>query len=293
MPALAAAAVLASVAACAPPSSGSLGPAPDAGLVTPASATPAPTPGTAAAGQAAVARTGPTASPRSRPRLLRFEVWLARGSRLFAAARERPTEITTGRLALGALADGMTAAEARAGVRTAIAPGSQFGLSLAGGVATVDPPASFYAGSPQAVRMRQAQVVFTLTQYPTVSSVVFRAGGSVRTPRLTRSAYAALLPPIVVTAPAVGAAVSSPVLISGTAAVYESTVSVRILTTDGSEIATRFTSATAGSGARGVYSVALPYQVSGPQPGIVEVFEVSARDGARLNAVRIPVTLSP
>jgi hypothetical protein len=289
--ALAAASAVVSVAACAPPSSGSLGPAPDAGLVTPASASPASVAGAAA--QAAAASARPSEAPRSAARMLRFEVWLVRGTRLFAAARERPAEITTGRLALGALADGITAAEHRAGVGTAIPPGSEFGLSLAGGVATVDPPASFYAGSAQAVRMRQAQVVYTLTQYPTVSAVVFRAGGSVRTPRLTRSAYAALLPPIVVTAPAVGATVSSPVLISGTADVYESTVSVRIVTAGGSEIATRFTSATAGSGARGAYSVAVPYQVGGPQPGTVEVFEVSARDGARLNAVRIPVTLTP
>jgi hypothetical protein len=278
MGAAAATAVL-TMAGCGPANSGSLGSAPQGSPA--ASHSPSQSPSS-----------GPAASAAATARKLTVQVWLVRGNRLFAATRARPAEITTGRLALAALAEGVTPAERAAGVRTGIAPGADFGLSLAGGVATVDPPEDFYAGGQDAVRMRQAQVVYTLTQYPTIKSVAF-AAGRVKAAPVTRAAYAGLLPPIVVVSPSVGTRVGSPALISGSADVFEATVSVRILDADGAEIATRFTSATSGSGTRGTYSVAVPYTVASQQAGTIEVFEVSAKDGTRLNAVKIPVTLTP
>jgi hypothetical protein len=283
--ALLGAAVAASVVlgGCGPAGSGSLGPAPLG------SAAPSPsTSPSAPAVQAARPQSPPAAA-----RTLTVQIWLVRNGRLFAASRTRPAQITTGRLALAALTAGPSDSERTAGVSTEVPAGSAFGLSLAHNVATVVPPAGFYGGGRDAARMRQAQVVYTLTQFPTIRSVFFDTGTAEPAAAVTRPDYAGLLPPIVVVAPSVGARVSSPVVISGTANVYEATVSVRILDGAGAEIATRFTNATSGSGTRGTYSVAVPFPITREQTGMVEVFEVSARDGSRVNAVRIPVTLLP
>jgi hypothetical protein len=221
-----------------------------------------------------------------------FQVWLIRDGKLFAATRTRPAQITTGRLALSALQAGPTAAERAAGAKSAIGTGTGLALDLQNGIASVRAPAAFYAGDRATARLRQAQVVYTLTQYPTVREVSFERNGQAVAAPVRRATYADLVAAILVTAPAPGARVTSPVQISGSADVYEATVSVRVLDSEEREIATRFTNAAAGTGTRGQYEVSVPYSVAAEQPGTVEVFEVSAKDGSRLNAVRIPVILA-
>jgi hypothetical protein len=81
--------------------------------------------------------------------------------------------------------------------------------------------------------------------------------------------------------------------VSGTANVFEATVSLRILNARGKEIARTFTTATCGTGCRGDYSVSVSYRVDREQAGVIEVFESSAEDGRPINVVRIPVTLTP
>jgi hypothetical protein len=87
--------------------------------------------------------------------------------------------------------------------------------------------------------------------------------------------------------------VTSPVTVSGTADVFEATVSVRILDSAGHEIARTFTTASCGTGCRGDYSVTIPYSVPRTAPGTIEVFESSAKDGLPVNVQLIPVTLAP
>lgn len=101
------------------------------------------------------------------------------------------------------------------------------------------------------------------------------------------------LDPIEVAQPTPGAIVSSPVTISGTADVFEATVSVRIIDSVNNMIAETFTTATCGTGCRGNYTVDVPYSVTTEQPGMIQVFEVSALDGRPTNVVRIHVTLTP
>ena len=71
-------------------------------------------------------------------------------------------------------------------------------------------------------------MVYTLTQYPTVTKVGFLSAGTATGWPLGRADYADHLPPILVSGPAVGQRVTSPVTVSGTADVFEATVSVRI-----------------------------------------------------------------
>src|SRR6266498_125414 len=135
------------------------------------------------------------------------------------------------------------------------------GKIISGRVATVNLPAAFYAGGRDPARLPQAQDVYTLTQFPTVSKVGFQRGGEALGAPLGRADYADLLPAILVSSPLIGQRVSSPITVAGTANVYEATVSVRILDAAGAEIATTFTTATCGSGCRGDYSVAITYRM--------------------------------
>jgi hypothetical protein len=237
---------------------------------------------------------GPTAtSPAPTTRTLTIAVWFTRDGRVVPTSRTRPATQATSRLALTELAAGPTAAEAAAGVRNAVPGDLAFDVSISDGVATVDFPASFYAGDPDAARLRRAQVVYTLTQFLTVSRVAFRSGGEAIGAPAGPGDYADLLPAIVVASPVIGERVTSPVTVAGTADVFEATVSVRILDAAGAEIATTFTNATCGTGCRGDYSVVVPYRLASEQPGTVQVYEVSAEDGSRIDVVNIPVTLAP
>ncbi len=262
---------LSAVAACTPGDGGSLGPAP--------SASPRPSASSAAPSPNAVATNSIT-----------IEVWFTRAGKVFPTKRTRPSTLETSKLALTELMAGPSTVEHSAGVSTSMF--SHFTFAIAGitnGVATVSFEENFYSGGREVARMRQAQVVYTLTQFPTVSKVGFQSAGQPVAAPVGRADYADLLPVIVVMTPVIGQLVRSPGTISGTANVHESTVTVRILDRNGKEIAQRFTTATCGSGCRGEYTLNVPYQLCGEQPGTVEVFEVSSEDGTRVHTVAIPV----
>ena len=101
------------------------------------------------------------------------------------------------------------------------------------------------------------------------------------------------LPPIAVALPQTGAFVQSPVLITGSANVFEATVSIRVLDANGDVIAEAFTTAACGTGCRGDFSTQVEVPIGAEQPGTILVFESSAQDGSMINAVEIPVTLEP
>jgi hypothetical protein len=98
---------------------------------------------------------------------------------------------------------------------------------------------------------------------------------------------------IEVSSPAQDALAASPLTVSGTANVFEATVSIRILDENGQVIKDTFTTATCGTGCRGDYSERVKFTVDHEQPGVVQVFESSAKDGSPINMVEVPVTLIP
>ncbi len=98
--------------------------------------------------------------------------------------------------------------------------------------------------------------------------------------------------PIEVTTPLSGDVISSPVTVSGTANVFEATVSIQILDATGTTLADTFTTASCGSGCRGDYSAEVSFEVTTEQPGTLRVFEVSAMDGSAINTVEVPITLT-
>ncbi|HEX9235174.1 MAG TPA: Gmad2 immunoglobulin-like domain-containing protein [Actinomycetota bacterium] len=232
-----------------------------------------------------------------------YEVWFVRGERLFVTKRTQPATVAVGTAALNALLAGPNAAERQAGVGTTIPGGTQLlGLNIADGIATVNLSSRYDdGGGSESERYRLAQVVFTITQFPTVQAVDFQMDGKAVTtfsgegivldhPQ-TRADYEDTLPAITVESPTIGQRVSSPVTLSGTADVFEATVSVWILDENGRKLADTTTQASCGTGCRGDYSKAVSYHVDHDQSGTVEVFEASAKDGSPTNVVKIPVTL--
>jgi len=106
-------------------------------------------------------------------------------------------------------------------------------------------------------------------------------------------AATAELAPIAVALPQSGMRVTSPVTIAGNADVFEATVNIRVLDGNGEVIAESFTMATCGTGCRGDFSTQVDVPIDAEQPGTIQVFEYSAKDGSMINVVEIPVVLVP
>jgi immunoglobulin-like protein involved in spore germination/sporulation and spore germination protein len=272
------------LAACGPAKSGSLGPGPQ-GL---------PTPSTSTSPSFAESTPPSTEPPSTDGRTLTVQVWFYREGRLFATTRTRPVTQNTSHLALTELAAGPSTVETSAGVGSAVSTGTRFeikGISPEG-IETVSFPASFYDGGEALLRIRQAQVVYTLTQFPSVRSVRFLSDGAATIGGpFGRAEMADLLPRIVVYSPVIGQRVTSPITVSGIADVYESTVSVRVLNRDGKEIGAKFTTATCNTRCHGDYSMKVSFRscASESGPGTVEVYMSSPDNGARVNTVGIPI----
>jgi hypothetical protein len=234
----------------------------------------------------------PSSSTPSPVKLLTFEVWFVRGGKLFETTRTAPYTVAVARLALDALLQGPKAEEAAAEVGTDLPNFPSNGVdevlqitALSGGVATVEATPPLFNDFLPPI----AQVVYTLTQYPTIRSVKFVGDRST----YTRASLEDQLPPIVVESPFIGQTITSPVTISGTADVFEAVVNMRILDAFGRELGRTFTMASCGTGCRGDYSVSVPFTVTTEQPGTVEVYEVSAKDGSAINVGDFPVILAP
>jgi hypothetical protein len=231
-------------------------------------------------------------------------VWFTYDEHLFVTRRTEPFTVAVGRASIEALLAGPSSQETGAGVGSAVPDGTELlDLTIEGGTATADLSGEFESGGGSlSMRMRLAQVVWTLTQFESVDGVAFEVDGQpveafggegiVLDGPQTRADFEDLLPAILVEAPLIGDEVGNPVTISGTANVFEATVSIRILDEDGNVIVTTFTNATCGTGCRGDYSASVRYEVDHDQPGTVMVFEASALDGTPQNVVSIPVVLS-
>ena len=236
-----------------------------------------------------------------------YEVWFTHGEPVFVTYRTQDRTPAVGRAALEALLAGPDSFERGYGLGTQIPDGTQLlGLTIADdGVAHVDLTSEFESGGGAlSMQTRLAQVVYTLTQFPTVQGVLFRLDGQpvkviggegvVVDRPLRRRDFAEFLPPILVTSPALGQTVESPVVVRGSANVFEANVSVQVLDSAGKEIASTFTTATCGSGCRGTYAVPVPYEVDEEQEGTIVVHDDDAAGSGRPpHEVRIPVTLTP
>ena len=203
--------------------------------------------------------------------------------------------------ALEALLAGPDGVEAGAGLATAIPGGVELlGVDISGGTATVDLSSDFGSGGGSlSMQLRVAQVVFTLTQFDSVDEVDVHLDGEavdgiggegVPSEDLTRADFEDLTPLILVESPVPGETVSSPVRLRGLSNTFEANVRFTVTASDGTVLADGHTTATAGTGTWGTFSVDVPLDGSPTGAGTVTAFEDSAEDGSPVNVYDVPVT---
>jgi hypothetical protein len=234
-------------------------------------------------------------------------VYLLLDQRLVPVQRQVPATLGVARAAMTALLAGPTPLEGSgpSALSTLIPSGTQLlDIAVSNGVAVVDLTGQFESGGGSTSMFgRLAQVVYTLTQFPTVSGVTFRLDGQpvttfsgegiVLSGPSVRADYRDFLPAIFVDSPAWGGTLSNPARLTGTANVFEAQFAAEIVASDGTVLAQRAVMASCGTGCWGTFDATIPYRVDRAQPGWVTVYDLSARDGTRENEGSYPVTLTP
>lgn len=221
----------------------------------------------------------PPATTVAAPTPLR--VYFLRDGKVAPVARTVPATRAVATAALAELAKGPTAEEHRAGLTTAVPPGRDPPtVTIGNGVATVALP-------PDVTRPELAQIVYTLTQFPTVSAVrATRMLGDA--PALTRATFEALTPAILVESPLPGEAVTSPLEVRGTADTFEATFQLEVRNSSGARVASRTVTATSGSGRRGTFDATISFpHTTGPLTLVA--YEQSAESGKPIHVVRVPL----
>jgi hypothetical protein len=220
---------------------------------------------------------------------------------------EIPTTQAVATAAMEFLLDGPSDMETntRPAFYTTIPEGTRLlGLTIENGIATVNLSREFESGGGSAsVLGRLAQVVYTLTQFPTVQKVsfeldgqpvtVFSGEGVVLDHPVGRADYYDQLPAIWVDRPAWGAALGNPARVAGLANVFEATFRVAILDGAGKKLADETVMASCGTGCWGTFDVTIPYAVASAQWGTLRVYDLSAKDGTPENVTEYPVWLTP
>jgi spore germination protein GerM len=124
-------------------------------------------------------KTTPTTKPAAAPAKTRFEVYFVRDEKLVAAQRSIDYTPGVGKAAVAHLLVGPTASETGAGLSSAIPAGVKLnGLVIKDKVATVDLSGGFaLGGGSLSMHLRLGQLVYTLTQFPTVDRVELKLDG--------------------------------------------------------------------------------------------------------------------
>ncbi|HEV2592519.1 MAG TPA: Gmad2 immunoglobulin-like domain-containing protein [Gaiellaceae bacterium] len=156
--------------------------------------------------------------------------------------------------------------------------GIDAGVTIAGGTATVD--------FPDATQQQIAEIVYTLTQFPSVQRVDIAAGKG-----LTRTDVdATYLPQIFVESPGMSASVPKTFHVTGTAQVFEATFLVELRIAN-KVVVKQTVTASEGAPNRGTFDVTLTSPSTGPVDLVA--YEPSAENGTPLHTVHVPITVVP
>ena len=217
-------------------------------------------------------------------------------------ARTAPANAAA-RTAMRRLLAGPTPSEKRIGLSSEIPKGTRLrGVTIANGVATVNLSREFESGGGAlTMTLRVAQVVNTLTQFNGVNAVAFKIEGKtvesiggegvMVAPSVGRADFESTLPPIMLETPMPQGKIRTPVLLSGSANVFEATFTVRIKDASGKVIAEQPVKAISGTGTRGTFSTLVAFKATKHGKGSLTVFETSAKKGTPINVIKIPVKL--
>ena len=229
--------------------------------------------------------------------------------RVYFAANE--TIATAGRMvaspavargAIESLLEGPQGIETEIGQVSEIPEGTELlDVVVADGTAAVDLSREFESGGGSlSMQLRAAQVVFTLTQFDTVDAVDFSIEGTpvealggegVPADGVDRGDFEGVTPRILVESPVPGEEVTSPLPITGMANTFEANVQYSVTDDEGLIVDEGFTTATAGNGTFGTFSITSEFVVERPGVGSVIGFETSAEDGSQLGVYEVPVEI--
>jgi hypothetical protein len=205
-------------------------------------------------------------------------VYFVRDGKMGAAGRTVPKTPAIGSAALEELFAGPTDSEQASGLSTAVPAETKVeSLDISAGLATVKVNHALD-------QVGTAQVVFTLTHFPSVKRVAVNGG-----PPQTRKALEDLSPIILVEEPTPDETVTSPFEVSGTSDTFEATLQLQLTDGDGNVLSKQFVTATSGTGTRGTFSGLLPFEAPAGTHLVLHAYEDSAEDGSRIHEVTIPL----
>ena len=243
----------------------------------------------------------PTATATAPVEEMNLSVFFLKAEEVTPVVRTVGRTVATGRAAMEELLKGPNEQDQDFGMSTAVPEGSRLlGLSIENKIATVDLSREFESGGGSlSMQARLAQVVYTLTQFPTVDTVIFEIEGA----RVTTfggegidlsapvgpADFEDLTPILLVLTPRTGDTVSTPVRVTGTANAFEATFQLEVVDPRGVIVAEKTVTATSGTGTRGLFDVTVPFALEREGWGAIIVFELSPRDGSRTNLREIPV----
>jgi germination protein M len=225
---------------------------------------------------------------------------------LVSVQREIPSTPGIALATLRELVDGPSAADAALidDISTSVpAETLVLGVNIADGLATVDLSREFESGGGSlSMFSRLAQVIYTLTQFPTVDEVEFQLDGqpvrvfsgegiTIDEPA-SRADFVDLLPTVFVDTPAAGAEAHTPLRVTGMGAVFEATFQYRLETVDGTLLDEGFAMTDNGVG-WGAFDITLDVSVDAPTEATLTVWEYSAKDGSVQALRETPLTLLP
>jgi hypothetical protein len=225
-------------------------------------------------------------------------VYFARDGQVATAGRAvEPPQVAAG--AVRALLAGPDDLEASLGMTSALPPDTRLlGIGIEDGRATVDLSGAFLDDLTGDTALRVAEVVFTLTQFPTVDRVTIRLEGitapslgpeAVPVADVDRSDFTDETPLVLVESPTPGETVASPLRATGTSNTFEATVDYEVVDADGAVLDEGVTTATAGTGTWGTFDLTTGDLPAGP--AVLRAFQASAEDGHPTDVYEVPITV--
>jgi len=259
------------------------------------SPTPSPTPSTTPTPTPPPSKT-PTHAPAKR---VRVKLYFPIDEKLAVSQESvRPTG-GIARATLTRLVQGPLPFERNAGMTTTIPKGTKvLSVKISNGIATADLSSQFASGGGTlSMRMRLAQVVFTLTQFPSVHGVSFELDGKpvdsfggegiVLDKPQTRGDFEDLVPAVFIELPGAGAQVTSPLRVRGSANTFEGVFFIALEDASHKTIVDKRLQTT-GSGTRGQFDTTISW-TSSARPAYIVGYSRSAKDGSKIIEQRYPI----
>jgi germination protein M len=252
----------------------------------------------------------PSTAPPSTPtfggteaKTVRTGVYFLHSEKVSPAPRT-VTAPATATAAVRALLAGPNGYESRHGRTTAIPSGTRLrSLVIRNHVATVDLSGRYDdGGGSLSMHERLAQVVFTVTRFPTVHKVAFELDGKpvthfggegiVLNGPVGRADFEDQSPAVLVESPLIGDTVRTPVRVWGSANTFEAVFRLKVTDTTGRTAADVLVRATSGTGTRGTFDVTFPYKAARSGPGLLRAYFVSPKDGRNVTVDTVPLTVN-